>query len=221
MSIQRLNIDTMRALAEAWRTSARADLASPFLAGVPDLLDAWHADAQALDGDQRDATVATKRAQARALDAEHDAALDAVYRYLTGVAALHPDADAIVALRDRLLPGGLRMKNRSYQDQGTAVQAAKAALDDAARATLGALNVQGVDVVAAIEGWIALGTQVRDLDAVRAALEGGAEKVLFKLRHRWLRIVRAMRHGAELADLDADAQGRLFAKLDEAIAAAR
>ena len=45
--------------------------------------------------------------------------------------------------------------------------------------------------------------------------------MLFKLRHCWLRIVLAMRHGAELADLDADAQGRLFAKLDEAIAAAR
>lgn len=221
MSVTRLDIDTMRALANAWRTSARDDLSSPFLAGLPTLLDAWHTDAQALDGDARDTTVAAKRAEARALDSAHDAALGAVFHYLTGVAALHPNGAALLEIRDRLMPDGLRMKNRSYQAQGTAVQAAKAVLDDPARATLASAAAPGVDLVAAVERWIELGTRLRDLDAERAAIEGGAEAQLAPLRRRWLRIVKAMRMGADLADLDAEARGRLFAKLDEAIDATR
>lgn len=90
MSLLQLNTDTMRAIAEGWRAN-RADLASPFLAFLPDMLDAWAEDAKGLDGDTRDADLGRMRAQNRALDAVHDAGIEACYGYLTGLAAVHPD----------------------------------------------------------------------------------------------------------------------------------
>lgn len=221
MHLQKLTIGTMRALAEGWRTDNRAVLASPYLAFLPAMLDAWAEDAKQLDGANRDAAVARMRDENTALDAVHDGEFEACYAYLTGLAAVHPDPVAVTALRDDLMPDGRRMKTRSYQEQGIAAENARGLLTDAVKAQLQAFSPEGVDLVARVQAWIDAGLELQRKDRVRAGLENEGSQRVRELRTRWLRMLRALRSGAELADLDASTEAQLFGKLDEALRARR
>lgn len=217
MSLLKIDISDMRAIAEHWRTTARPDFAHPFLAGIPPMLDAWAEDAKGLSELKADtAEVKALRTKARALDAEHDDRLAAIHTYLTGLAALHANEAAVLAVRDTLLPEGRRMQQRSYQAQGVAVAEAKAKLDDGLRAQLADLNAPTVDLEAAVDAWIAAGAELQRVDAERASIEGQRSKLRNDLRMRWLKMHRAMVQGAELSDLSEAARARLFSKVAEA-----
>lgn len=217
MSVQRLNIDTMRALAEGWRIDSRADLDNPFLAYLPPMLDAWVAEAKALDADERDATLKRMRAENRALDATHDGELEACYAYLTGLSAVHPQPDTVIAVRDTLMPDGRGMKTRSYQDQGVAAERARGRLTDDLKAQLRGFSPAGVDLVARFEAWIEAGLTLQRADRARAGIENQSPELERTLRRRWFTMLKAIRHGAELASLDDAAHARLFGKLQEAL----
>lgn len=217
MHLQKLTIDTMRALAEGWRTDNRADLVSPYLAFLPGMLDAWAEDAKQLDGVDRDATAARMRTENTALDAVHDGELEACFAYLTGLAAVHPDADAVTTLRDTLMPGGRRMKTRSYQEQGIAAERARGLFTDAVKAQLQAYSPGEVDLVARMQAWIDAGIELRQKDTARAGVENQRSQVERDLRYRWLTMVKALRNGAEMAGLDMATEARLFGKLQEAL----
>lgn len=224
MALKYIDSMTMLSLTTHWRTTARAAFERPLLAALPAQLDAiadrfaaWHAQEEVEQIEIADLT-----RQTRALDAQHDTLLDRIHAYLTAAAGLYADdprAARLLELRDRLMPDGISMKNRTYQAQGGAVERARAAFTADDRALLAEMSLPGTDVAGLVDGWIEAGSTLRQLDARRTALleQTAAERVDERgLRLDWIRLARLIRAAAEYGGgLDEQSQTLLFALLDQ------
>lgn len=222
MALSDLRTPTMGSLTHHLTTTARPVLeGSPMLAALLPRLDALQAEFVTLaQTSQAHATaVAELRSQATSLDAQHDGGLDRCYSLLGALAPFFdaPQAAALIELRDRLMPGGLSMKQRSYQDEGAAAASAKAAFSDADKDLLRAVSPQGVDLVAAMDAWIAAGLELRDVDAARATRSDAPKDgpAVVEMRRRWMKAVGALRAVSEMVELDADGRATVFAKIEE------
>lgn len=223
MALSRLSLPTMAAMTRHWRSAAQPVFdARPLLTGLTGVLATLEDDFEALrlaaDGSEQ---ITALRAEASALDVTHDTNLGRVHGYLTAVAELLPadDAEAARALRDRLMPDGLSMKQRTYQEQGTAAHAARADLTDADRAALEALSPARVDLLGATLEWIDAGIKLAKVDAQRAALEETPPEGVpdgRAVRLRWITAAKGVRAMAAMDQgLSVEQRALLLAKLDE------
>lgn len=218
MSLMKITLPSMIAIVDNWRTTARGDFDRPFLTAILPVVDAWAEDAAGVDDLQANQTEAKAlRARARALDVEHDQLLGDIYAYLTGLSGLHPDGAAVLAVRDALMPDGLRMKTRSYQQQGVAVKTAQKRLTDEVRAALTRFSAPDANLLGSVERWIAVGVELQGVDAERSNTAGESTQLRRDLRTRWLRMYKAIEQGAEWSDLDEATRSRLFSTVRDAV----
>lgn len=230
MALKYIDFMTMLSITTHWRSTARAVFDRPLLAALPAQLDALAARFAALhaqsEGEQVEIAALTR--QARDLDARHDALLDRVYTFLTSAAQLygdHPRGERLLELRDRLMPDGLSMKQRTFQAQGGAVERARAAFTAEDRALLAEVSLPGTDLAALVDDWIEAGSALRQVDTERTAKlqQPSAAPISERdLRIEWMRLAALIRAAADYSgDLDEAERALLFAQLDESVAQAR
>lgn len=224
MALRHIDTPTMEALTTHWCTTAREHLARPMLKsllGVFDGLAEEFTHLHETTPEQRADRIARLKFRANELDNIHDGALTRCWAYLEGIAGMYEEESLgvpLLVLQNTLIPFGRESRLRSYQDQGTAAEKAKAALTDDVRAQLIGLNLPGIDLLGMMERWIDAGIELKRVDARRQALMHATDTsadIEGDLRARWLKAVEGLRTLSEFdTDLDDAAKAAIFERLD-------
>ncbi|WP_437731869.1 hypothetical protein [Sorangium sp. So ce1335] len=141
--------------------------------------------------------------KALALDATHDRKLRGAYNYLGALAEMTDDpafAAALLDLRDRLMPSGLKAISRSYGDQAGDAKLLRSRLDDASEKLLKKLKTPEGPLAQVVEAWVAAALEIEKVEAQREQLalsapahtDGATPREVLNARNAWIRVVRAV-----------------------------
>ncbi|AUX40132.1 hypothetical protein SOCE26_015290 [Sorangium cellulosum] len=141
--------------------------------------------------------------RAIALDATHDRKLRGAYNYLGALAEMTDDptfAAALLDLRDRLAPAGLKAVSRSYGDQAGDAKLVRSRLDEASEKLLRKLKTPEGPLVQVVEAWVAAALELEKVEAQREQLalsaqsstDGATPRDVVNARNGWIRVVRAI-----------------------------
>ncbi|MGK4000184.1 hypothetical protein [Sorangium sp. So ce1024] len=141
--------------------------------------------------------------RALALDATHDRKLRGAYNYLGALAEMTDDpafAAALLDLRDRLAPAGLRAISRSYGDQAGDAKLLRSRLDDASEKLLKKLKTPEGPLAQVVDAWVAAALEIEKVEAQREQLtqsspsntDGATPREVLNARNAWIRVVRAI-----------------------------
>ncbi|WP_438024055.1 hypothetical protein [Sorangium sp. So ce233] len=141
--------------------------------------------------------------RALALDATHDRKLRGAYNYLGALAEMTDDpafAAAILDLRDRLAPAGLKAISRSYGDQAGDAKLLRSRLDDASEKLLKKLKTPEGPLAQVVDAWVAAALELEKVEAQREQLalsapantDGATPREVLNARNAWIRVVRAV-----------------------------
>ena len=149
--------------------------------------------------------------RALALDARHDRLARGIDTVLEGnTLLLNADdqtAAALANLRDRLFPNGMSIVNRTYLEEAGEVELARERLDTEDRALLVQVPTMNENLQEMVDEWIRTGTELGNLERqrIRAAeaatsAEGVSRSDVLAARNQWIRVVRAILAGLDLAE---------------------
>jgi hypothetical protein len=147
--------------------------------------------------------------KAAGLDSRHDTLARGIHAVLEGNALLASDdqADKITNLRTRLFPEGMSAVNRTYLEEAGEIEMAKGRLGDDSRELLAAIPFMGGNLQAAVDDWFATGVALGNLERDRTQMaeaaqsaEGVTRSDVVDARNQWIRVVRAIIAGLELAE---------------------
>jgi hypothetical protein len=138
-----------------------------------------------------------------ALDARHDSKMRGTFNYLTALAEMTDDPelkDALLDLRDRLVPAGLKATLRSYTDEAGDAKLLPSRLDDASTKLLKKLKTTDGPLYGAVDAWIQAALELERVDAERARLakelpadtDGVTSRDVLNAKNAWIRAVRAV-----------------------------
>lgn len=239
-SYVRLSAESMRTISGLWLHDAktRAVLAKfPKTAAlVPDIEEAHRALCAALggeDGSPLEAQLTALRAQAGSLDERHDRKYRGTYKLLDALIELADDpttAEAILALRDRLLPHGVAHVKATWATEAGHAATVHAALDKATRAELKRFaTVEGRTLDDEVQAWVKAGVELGSVAAQKASVEhqiantavASKAATLHDARKGWIKTVRALATNFDLSkDVSTEDRALVFGLLDQAANAA-
>ncbi|AUX36137.1 MULTISPECIES: hypothetical protein [Sorangium] len=138
-----------------------------------------------------------------ALDATHDRKLRGGYNYLGALAEMTDDpafAAALLDLRDRLAPAGLKAVARSYGDQAGDAKLLPSRLNDASEKLLKKLKTPEGPLSQVVDAWVAAALEIEKVEAQREQLalntpantDGATPREVLNARNGWIRVVRAI-----------------------------
>ncbi|WP_437777175.1 hypothetical protein [Sorangium sp. So ce1097] len=141
--------------------------------------------------------------RALALDATHDRKLRGAYNYLGALGEMTDDpafAAALLDLRDRLAPAGLRAISRSYGDQAGDAKLLRSRLHDASEKLLKKLKTPEGPLAQVVDAWVAAALEIEKVEAQREQLtlnapsniDGATPREVLNARNAWIRVVRAV-----------------------------
>jgi hypothetical protein len=179
-----------------------------------------------------DARLKAMSDQAIALDTRHDLLVRGIDAVVEGnlllLSAGGRPVGTLEALRQRLFPDGMKMVNRTYLEEAGEVEMARQRLGADDRALLSEIPIVEGHLEEAVERWMSTGAELGELERerVRAAEAEAADKGVSRAdvvaaRNRWIRVVRAILAGLELAEgLDESALSIILQPLRDAAAKA-
>ncbi|WP_437951329.1 hypothetical protein WME98_11130 [Sorangium sp. So ce296] len=141
--------------------------------------------------------------KALALDATHDRKLRGAYNYLGALAEMTDDpefAAALLDLRDRLAPAGLKAVARSYGDQAGDAKLLPSRLNEASEKLLKKLKTPEGPLSQVVDAWVAAALEIEKVEAQReqlalntpANIDGATPREVLNARNAWIRVVRAI-----------------------------
>jgi hypothetical protein len=232
MALNRLRLEEMVAVTSTWVEPAHPDrralAAVPALAALlPEIDAAWqglHATYGAGPGTERRKQIQDRQ---RALDLEHDDVLRGIWFYLQSqvfIAREPAERQELARLRDRLLPEGLTAVNKSYREEAGQAELATSRLTERDRELLQSMVMRdGRTLLDLVNRWRELAGRIGALDRERAGDvrdERPTPADALAARHRWIRIVTAMRDVAALVAADDPAIQEILAHVAAAEEAA-
>lgn len=154
-------------------------------------------------------------------DGEHDDLIRGAHYVLTGLTFLAETAekkDQLARLRDKLLPQGLSTIQLSYRSEaGAAELVADHVADPALKKQLKEIPVHKRTMLHVVEGWVARGRRLGELEDEKTVLLGSAgpsdQARLLAARNQWMRAMNALVANGELANLDPAVDLVLFGPL--------
>ena len=168
------------------------------------------------------------------LDGRHDRKMRGCHGFLGAAAEITDDperAEALLDLRDRLLPDGLRATMRSYTEQAGDAKLLPSRLDAASSALLDSLQTPDGPLRAVVNDWMATAMELGQVDDQRTALAkllpadagGVTPRDAQNAKNAWIRAVRAVETILALEkNVTAEMTERLLGRLNrEAARAAR
>jgi hypothetical protein len=137
------------------------------------------------------------------LDARHDRKMRGCYTLLTALAELADApvlAAAILDLRDRLVPAGLKAITRSYTEEAGDAKLLPSRLDEASTKLLKTLQTAEGPLSDAVDAWIEAALELERIDAERVLLtaalpaddDGITARDGLNARNTWIRVARAI-----------------------------
>jgi len=239
MALKRLLTDEMLHVSGTWidpkSEAHKAIMASGDLAPSMDRLTAAHnalaAAAQPTTDDPRLREISE---QEGGIDLRHDDIIRGTHALLTGASYLlgaGDGGDALIKLRDTLIPDGLDSTQKSYRAEAGQAAQLKARLSSEIRTQLQDMlvgNKGGKKALSQfIDEWIKLGKQLGELEDEKDRLQPapaeagqGPGAVLVAARNKWIRIGNAFVANGEAAELDIETDKLIFAPLRAAEKAA-
>ncbi|XXX74644.1 hypothetical protein WMF30_44040 [Sorangium sp. So ce134] len=163
--------------------------------------------------------------KAIALDATHDRKLRGAYNYLGALAETTDDpafAAAVLDLRDRLAPAGLKAVARSYGDQAGDAKLLRSRLNEASEKLLKKLKTPEGPLSQVVDAWVAAALEIEKVEAQREQLaltapsntDGATPREVLNARNAWIRVVRAVETNLALEKAaTADIVERLLGRL--------
>ncbi len=226
-----MNTEEMLHISGTWVDSTSkahaAILTVPELKGKLQRMSDTHAALSAAAQPPANARLAEISAQELSLDRRHDSIIRGSYGYLTAMAELvgGDQGEALISLRDTLIPDGLSSQQKSYRAQAGQAAQLEDRLTPAIRAQTDAIvvgaGVKAKPLTAYLTEWIIIGKEFGTLEnekgrllASQAETSTGAE--LVKRRNKWIRLVNAFVADGELAELPADVDALVFGPLRDA-----
>lgn len=228
MALRDLSTPVMVSLTSTWVDHSHGDhaalCAQPQSAGLVSSVEASHNGLLAIQvstTESASARLIEVKAEQTAVSQRHDRMIHGVWWYLSAVAALTPSAEKaaeLTALRDRLLPDGLSLKNTSYRDKIGAASLAHARLTREDRALLASLRTPVGTLDDAVTGWFAEAARLGELEHERATIEpqGTAPADVLKARNNWVRTIAAVRAALFLVDELPLALAQLLQRVEDA-----
>ncbi len=213
--------------------TARAALGSiPEVAGCLGRMDAAHAgllQCQVSEGTSPlDERLKAMYERAVALDATHDLLARGIDAALQGNVLLLSSAsqptNALEALRKRLFPEGMKMVNRTYLEEAGEVEMARERLTTDDRTLLSRIPTLNGHLEEMVDRWLAAGSELGALERERiraAETEAEDQEVtradVVAARNQWIRVVRAILAGLDLAEgLDEATRSLILQPLQDA-----
>lgn len=218
MALPNLTTETMVALSDRWLDPKKQRdhfTALPLLTPLLSLVEAAHGDlvAKQKRGLAVDEAIAAIQREEARRDARHDRKIRGAFAVLSGFADLTDDPDkalALLDLRDRLLPIGLKATIRSYIDEAGDAKRLPSRLDEASKALLHKMPTPDGPLHFHVDAWTAEAAQIGILEERRDSflqddLSGGGGPTageMTRARNEWIRVARAvesnlaLEHGA-------------------------
>ncbi|MFO0653294.1 MAG: hypothetical protein U0326_44145 [Polyangiales bacterium] len=228
MALRDLSTPVMVSLTSTWVDHNHGDhaalCAQPQSAGLVSSVEASHSGLLAVQvstTESASARLVEVKADQTAVSQRHDRMIHGVWWYLSAVAVLTPSAERaaeLTALRDRLLPDGLSLKNTSYRDKIGAASLAHARLTREDRALLASLRTPVGTLDDAVSGWFAEAARLGELEHERATIEpqGTAPADVLKARNNWVRTIAAVRAALFLVEELPLALAQLLQRVEDA-----
>jgi hypothetical protein len=233
MALKDLSVQTMVTISSAWLDPERD---RPLLEALPRVTalvpDIEKAHAGLVTTQKQDSTATAQLTALQEKEAEvdllHDRKAHGTHHVLTGFAELADDSDdaaEFLALRDRLMPEGLRVTTRSYTDQAGEVELVEGRLLPSDKALLKQLPTPKGDLRKAVDGWFKAGRQLGQLEAERRELqrkidagEGGGATAgdVLRARNGWIRVVRGVLAMLDLEKIEDDTLEKIVGPLRQA-----
>lgn len=226
MALKRLTTDEMVQISGSWVAKEgephKALLRVPELSGLVPSVEGAHLALHATQPAVADPRLAALIAEIAGIDLAHDSTVRGVYTLLTALALLAgagAHADALLKLRDILLPEGLGATQKTNRAEAGAAELLKTRLasEPDANRQIGEIPVLDHTVRYFVDRWMDSAKRLGDLEDERARLVGdsgpGDGAKVIAARNQWIRVVNALVANAALANLDEPTDQLLFGAL--------
>lgn len=225
MALKNLSTEGMISLSGAWIDPARdrGKLEKlPLIRLLLPLIDSVHGELltlrQPADGGESEL-----RRKLEESDRRHDRKVRGVYGLLTALAELAEsveESEELLALRDRVVPLGLRTVQLAYRDEAGNAEAVRASLTPKDRQVLRKLKTQGARTLEdEVDAYLQAGSQLARLEAERAESERRpiAPADILRARNNWIKAIRAVQANLDLdTTADATLRAQLLGPLEDA-----
>ncbi len=228
MALRDLSTPVMVSLTSTWVDRNHGDhaalIAQPHSAGLVSSVEAAHGGLLAIQVNSTEsasARLVEVKAEQIAVSQRHDRMIHGVWWYLSAVAALTPSAEKaaeLTALRDRLLPDGLSLKNTSYRDKIGAASLAHARITREDHTLLASQRTPIGTLDDAVTGWFSEAARLGELEHERATIEpqGTAPADVLRARNNWVRTIAAVRAALSLVEELPLTLGQMLQRIEDA-----
>ena len=125
-------------------------------------------------------------------------------------------AFALERLQALLFPKGLDVVKASYREEAGQAQKVSSRLTEENKTVLSSIPMYGGTLLDIVDGWLAAGVRLGELEAQRNAVnKPGRKRAVARARSQWIHAIRTMRNVVELIDcqdpLVQEALGRIYA----------
>jgi len=228
MAAKNLKPEEMVQISAGWldpqNDGHKAILLVPILVSALPLISEAHAGVLPLVKPPQNDRLAAIMSLEAELDIRHDGIIRGSHGGLTSMAELAggDDGEALLVLRDQVLPEGPQSMLKSYRAEATQAAQLEERLSAPLRArTDGVLIGEGSSakpLTVFLDEWIAIGKQLGALEDEKGRIEAAVGEAVsgatfLKARNFWVRVVNAMVANAELADIDAAKKATIFGPL--------
>ena len=162
------------------------------------------------------------RTVSRTTDLRHDALVRGLWNLLTALAFLASDpkeSEALLALRDHLIPEGVSITQRSYLEESGVATLTAARLTPDHRTALAKIPTPWGSALDCVDEWFACAARLGELEHERAAIESPAMITaadVLAARNEWVRVMNALRTNLALVEELPAAVTRLLDRLTAA-----
>lgn len=231
MAYKNLNLEEMHELSSAWldpqSEGHKAILKVPILTSQLPLIEAAHKGVDDIMKPAEDPRVAEIIHEEVDRDRRHDSVIRGSHGVLTWMAELvGGDAgDALIGLRDKLIPDGLMSTQKSYRAESTQAKKLDEALKPEVRKRTDSIAIgegpTAKPMTAYLEEWIKLGTTLGALEDEKGRLlaepedEATAASAV-NARNYWVRVVNLMVANADMVEIDTKDRAAIFGPLFDA-----
>jgi len=234
----RLSASGMRTISAHWLRDEEVHAflsAHPKTAALlPDVTEAHDALCVALGGEDNspiDEQIQALGKEGAVLDERHDRKYRGTWKLIDALVELtdKPEtAESLLAVRDKLQPGGLPQVNASWIDEAGNAATVRQDLDKATRAELKRIpSIEGRTLDDEVQAWVKAGEALGPVAAKKAALEhqlanpedGADSQALRAARLQWIRIARALESNLDLVKkISSEDRGKVLGLLHQAAA---
>lgn len=233
MNLIELNVEEMVTVTETILDPNGAQLSlvagDPLLAGLVPMISKAH---EELRSAQRASSQVEERArqltqELSQLDAAHDRKARGVFNGLSALQDLTDDSDEAARyarFQTLLFPQGLWITRQNYRTQAGSAMRVQEQLTPGIRAEMDAVACGSASLLARVDEWLDAGLLIGRLEAERAhlkarardAADGMSLRDIQNARYFWVQIMQNLINLLALSDLDAAAQQKLLANVEDA-----